>query len=1321
MADEKPDRLKVTVTPGGTTPGPPGGVEETAPPPGDPVTDLTRSQRGIQGILEQYRPGMLPHITDDEPGQGLYESLKPGQKFIDSKGEKFVKPWLVEDDSDFEHVPEGAQFVDKEGNRFTKPKFAPISATAQMLYETAQTPDAKEQALKTIYGEKVKKYPSGELYVDDNGTARKPGARDIGTFAATGAANVAPAVGMGLGSLAGPGGAIAGAAAGRQFNNSVLALIGIHQPVGEQISSSAWEGAGAGLGEVVGKVASAVPRAAKSVFSSAKDTGGKLYKRAGDIAGGALGDTLEAIGMTPKSTRGLLGLTEERAQQASGIADRLKPDAEGKFKSPLSPSVMFPEAPMLGKIEQFDRVFRAQNVFQEATKEFADQEAKSILENEAIGVKLTEPLSKATKQVSSRQAGHMLLVAAQRDLAHDDAMLEAIIREQATALEQRIGATAAGHSQRLAQLNAAHQQAAVDAERLIRAQAAQLRTDVDAAARIASHNEDPSALDRMIAANFEAYDTGVRGRARQMYEASRAVTRGAPPPNVGPLAAHAESFLRSMPESLRSRYPSEIADLARLVDRDVDIAGVSRRPNLNQGEPTQPIDWAGLHHLRSWLRHGIDYNDLTPDMRQGALRRFEREINTVLHDPNAPPQLRQAAQLLDQADAFYRQNIPFLNDQMVKAIVSSLESGAGVDAKVVAKTLFDPDRTAALRRARGIIGENGWRAVEAAHVQNMLQQSQTLVPGQYDFSKFSSQVLDQVRTGIIDTAYSPGMAARLRQLATHMGQFEGSIPISTDPSDTLSTIMRRGAAAKVAIDEASTVDPVKSLKEEMTRIEMEHSQAASRLQQEVRNDPLGFLYKQNMSEMAVKSAERILKSPDLLQLAAQRFERESPEFRALQQVAVQRFFQRPFTRLGDMRTELADPIKGMSEETQALLFPGVTKDMMVQFSKDMEFLFSGGATDISGSLAGGARVMNPGAHLPFPMPSGLSKLMVSLPGVSLVHRLLLGKVYAMTMDAVSHPNFAHWLADNLKGSPEEREIARAVVQERLRAAGIIGAAAGQKNLGGPSNQYMQPPQENSQDGMQVPRLAEGGVVTQPTVAMIGEAGPEAVVPLDNPAMAQQAADVAATRTRAPYARAAARPTGLLEGLDELGGYFGNKLMGAMTAPRDALTGALQVNDPATGMPTPEAMQRGQGVANLAMTGGIPMAQRGALGMAGGKLGGPKEDPLASLRESAMQAGQPGVKDKLPPPKNLLDRAWDNYTKRMTESEALESEPVWGTAAQIAEQDGVSEAKAFARVMNDWYKRKGVDKRMTEKEANEYTGGARGSALFNALLRRGDAT
>jgi hypothetical protein len=33
-------------------------------------------------------------------------------------------------------------------------------------------------------------------------------------------------------------------------------------------------------------------------------------------------------------------------------------------------------------------------------------------------------------------------------------------------------------------------------------------------------------------------------------------------------------------------------------------------------------------------------------------------------------------------------------------------------------------------------------------------------------------------------------------------------------------------------------------------------------------------------------------------------------------------------------------------------------------------------------------------------------------------------------------------------------------------------------------------------GMVIPKMADGGIVTSPTIAMIGEAGPEAVIPLD---------------------------------------------------------------------------------------------------------------------------------------------------------------------------------------------------------------------------------
>lgn len=103
--------------------------------------------------------------------------------------------------------------------------------------------------------------------------------------------------------------------------------------------------------------------------------------------------------------------------------------------------------------------------------------------------------------------------------------------------------------------------------------------------------------------------------------------------------------------------------------------------------------------------------------------------------------------------------------------------------------------------------------------------------------------------------------------------------------------------------------------------------------------------------------------------------------------------------------------------------------------------------------------------------------------------------------------------------------------------------------------------------------------------------------LDEPAEAQGAAEAAAARVRAPYAKANERKSGL----PDIGTALGNKLASVVSAPYEALHGTLQVTDPETGMPTREAMERGQGVAGMAMTGGLPFAPRGAAGMAGGRL------------------------------------------------------------------------------------------------------------------------
>jgi Transglycosylase SLT domain len=87
----------------------------------------------------------------------------------------------------------------------------------------------------------------------------------------------------------------------------------------------------------------------------------------------------------------------------------------------------------------------------------------------------------------------------------------------------------------------------------------------------------------------------------------------------------------------------------------------------------------------------------------------------------------------------------------------------------------------------------------------------------------------------------------------------------------------------------------------------------------------------------------------------------------------------------------------------------------------------------------------------------------------------------------------------------------------------------------------------------------------------------------------------------------------------------------LTAPLDALTGQMQVNDPETNMPTGEAIQRSMDVAGLAGGGGIGGAEEGALGSSGGRLIQMANEPKsASPFYSALEHAVTNVpQDKMP--------------------------------------------------------------------------------------------
>ncbi len=1005
-----------------------------------------------EGMPSQARP--VEEKIHDVKDAETFEAVPFGEKFKDPEGNIRKRYHQVKTSDDFDMLPEDTEFQDPEGNIRKKPAYKGVGFTAQALVSMAQTEEGKEKALRRVYGDKVKRDASGQLVVDDDGVLRKPGNTRGGMEMLGGAAaETAPAIGMagggalggvtgtalatpGAGTAAGAtGGAILGAMAGRQFNNIILSMAGIHEGMGTQIQSMGMEGAAVAGGEVVGKGLSAVP----GIVGAAK----RGVTAAGDKIGGLrenFGDALESMGITPDRARKFLGTDSATMRQAGEITEK-----GAKENVRVSPAVMFPGAPMLKKIAEFHEVFEGKNVFAEAAERYYNQEARQLLERPEIGTHVEDLLTQATKKVSSEEAGKLAIAAKRMDMAQQDAALENMVRgtkfEVMRPISEAGGDEAARklHAQQMNALVEQQKKAAGAAQEYIQAEAVALRQQSDNVVKMVVEGENPDAFHKMTAEAFKSYNRATRLRAKGYYDNYDHATRGLAPPDTTKLSDDAKAFLLKMPEALRARYPSEIKDLERLAG---EAGGNAEAAGIEAVDP-QNLTFGQLHHLRSWFRYGIDYTDMTPDMKMGALKHFEQKLNTVLH-PAAEGEAHEASKLLDTADQFYKTNIPFLDDQMVKSTIKSLESGAGMNPEALAKVFFDPDRIAAMQKVRGIVGENLWSGVEAADTAQMVKNSLQL-DGLIDGKKFTAQVVDRLRNGILEKGYNPKLAARVQALAKDFEALDGNLPIEVTSSDTVSTLVNRIAATKQAVDKMAEMDPFKALKQSMAKADKDFNAAQQVARSGRRGEALYFLYEDSMSQMAVKAADRILGSQDLIQAAAKDFSRDSNEFKALQKVYVTRFFQRPLGRVGALRAELGSEKQGITEEVQALMFPGVTRDMMQTITKDAEFLFGGiGSTDVGGSLAAAARVLHPMQHLPIPSVSGpVGKLVMGIPGVETGARFVLGRLFDFMMDATTHPNFVHWVAGNLKAGQAEREVAREAVRQRLKLGGMIGSAIGQ--------------------------------------------------------------------------------------------------------------------------------------------------------------------------------------------------------------------------------------------------------------------------------------
>jgi len=499
------------------------------------------------------------------------------------------------------------------------------------------------------------------------------------------------------------------------------------------------------------------------------------------------------------------------------------------------------------------------------------------------------------------------------------------------------------------------------------------------------------------------------------------------PEGAEALAGRAQALIEQLPEGFAASHPTIVRRIAAMAGEVGENGEVIREPVA--------ATWSELHELRTQLRQDIKWNDLTSDVKNGALKHMEHGINDALHAVENAPELREASRLLRMADDFYRENMGPLNNQQIKSLVKALDSGLQADPKALLKIAVRDGKTEVATTIRNTVGPQTWDAVRAADVQEMMAQSRQL-DGTVDGLKFANMVEDRAQNGLLEVLHGDQGGARLRQQALYIKQLRGKLPIAPRPGDTANDIILRARSAAADAEAKAASDPLKALANEMKKVE---SAVKKEMVANKKPDPLAFLSESTVG--ANKAVDKILGDPDLIVAASRAFPggEKSPEFQLMRQIWTQRFLSETL--------EPGEKLAATSPEIQALMFPGITLDDMHMLAKEMKLLMGGKTLRGGGEDMGGSMMAQSAVENPFGRASGLGKLAGPaklVPGANSAARAALTAYYNGVRALLTSPSTLRWLRKGLTSrDPQAKEAARAELRAALQRGGAMGASAGE--------------------------------------------------------------------------------------------------------------------------------------------------------------------------------------------------------------------------------------------------------------------------------------
>lgn len=713
------------------------------------------------------------------------------------------------------------------------------------------------------------------------------------------------------------GGGTAGALFGAEAGTAILP--GVGTAVGSLL--------GAGIGTMLGH---SMKETAKSAAGTYAKTPGQLAKST--LEEGGLGMASEIGGQVVGKgvTKMLSGhLLPDSFTGSTPKTKQMTETAWSEGAMPHWPSIA-PDARKLARIEiDAEKLTGKYEAQARANEKYVINEVRKTLEKNGVPnphvSEIIDQLTARQSAFSGREAGELL---------------QKTIRAQSETMEQAIKTSSD------------------DADRM-------LGTRISNIDRIIE-NHPPGALAEDVEAMTRNAKKQFTDWASQAYGKIDAMLGGRDVVPVEPIREAARQIKNQLPRTAVSAMTQEMSALGK--------AGVTEEDALLFKEfgvelpPGEKISLKDAQRIRTILREKGDAFALTRNTVKGDHLYLANAVDRAIQNAAEDPSASAAIAALNTTDAAYKNGIAKFNDLTFKQMVKAMKSGMPPDPQKIASMMLIPGQTAKVGTIRKVLGDEVFKRVQSADLQNLLKATQSVnVVGNRMLD--GMKLLDYLhqRTDLVKAVHGNQAASDLLELGKSLAARKGDLPV-----EALARGDIRGALTAIKANEKRLDD---HLKKNLLAELADPSRTG-----------------ENVYRWVVTPGQesRVME-------VVRQFGENSPQMQQLRQTALEELARNANIKAvtENSNKALENALSGFTQKQKELLFPGGMSDDIHALSEVLEFMYPGWEdVGMAGMHVGGV----------------LEKPAFGKPGQSFTKgRLFRQATAAITRMLVLHPSIARWL------------------------------------------------------------------------------------------------------------------------------------------------------------------------------------------------------------------------------------------------------------------------------------------------------------------------